>query len=133
MVPGCLKLAMLCESLEVTDPEGQTTLTLSTDSLLCAQMLVENLFLPSVNYLLEEEIVYGRERMAEKKVEKALKAAGGTLDRATLYRAVRLGGRELEEVMNALMDQDLVTMAQEHQERPQGGGKPKILYTWVGK
>lgn len=133
MVPGCLKLAMLCESLEVEKPEGLTTLTLSLESLLCAQMLVENLFLPSVNYLLEEEIVYGRERMNEKKVERALKVAGGTMDRTALIRETRLSSKEMDEVIYTLQDKGFLEVLSEHQERKQGGGNPRLIYTWIGE
>ncbi len=132
MVPGCLKLAMLCESLEVTDPEGQTTLTLSTDSLLCAQMLVENLFLPSVNYLLEEEIVYGRERMNEKKVERTLKDAGGALDRTALMQATKLSKMEMDGVLSTLEERGTVNITSLEAERPQGGGRPKNTIAWIG-
>ncbi len=133
VVPGCLKLAMICESLEVDNPEGQTTLTLSNESLQCAQMLVENLFLPSVNYLLEEEIIYGRERLNEKKVERTLKAAGSTMDRTALIREARLSSKELDEVICTLQDKGFLEVSSEHQERKQGGGKPTILYTWIGE
>ena len=96
-------------------------------------MLIESLFLPSVNYLLEEEIVYGRERMAEKKVEKALKAAGGTLDRTTLIRETRHSSRELDEAICTLQDKGFLEVSSEHREREQGGGNPRLLHTWIGE
>jgi len=133
MVPGCLKLAMLCEALEMNDPAGLKQLTLSIKSLLCAQMLVENLFLPSVNYLLEEEIVYGKERLNEKKVERVLKAAGGTMDRTALIRETRLSSKELDEAIHTLQDKACLEISSEHQERKQAGGNPRIIYTWIGE
>ena len=133
MVPGCLKLAMLCESIEVNDPAGQANLILSIESLLCAQMLVENLFLPSVNYLLEEEIIYGRERMNEKRIERALKVAGGTMDRTALIRETRLSSKELDEAICTLQDKGFLKVSSEHQERKQGGGNPRLIYIWGGE
>jgi len=132
MIPACLKMSMLIESLEIPDPSMLDHLVISSDSFKCARMFIEDIFLPSMNYLMEEEIIFSKQRHDEKLVEKTLKNAGGVLDRTGLLRESRLTSKRIDESLSSLIEKSFVKVIKEYKEREQGGGNPKTFYTWIG-
>jgi len=132
MVPGCLKLAMILESMERETPPD--TLIISQQALDCSIMITENLFLPSLVYLLENEIIFDKNIYNENQVEKAIKEApGGILDRSSLSRKMRsMKPYQLDEIIDSLIEKEIIESNKEQIKREQGGGSNKGIYQWVG-
>ena len=129
MIPACLKVAMLCESLRNTQPPEKLTLKIS--SLECAIMIVENLFLPSMAHLLENEIIFEKNHATEKKIEKILKSHKGRINRTELMRESRLSKRRLDETIENMKERGLIKETILFKERMQGGGSNQKLYSWI--
>jgi|GEM_PF-6043882 len=130
MIPGCLKLAMLLESMEKDSPPE--TLIISRRSLECSQMIVQKMFLPSLVYLMENEIIFDRNQYDEKRIEKALLEAGGFIDRTELMRTTRMNKKRLDEVMDTMIEKGDIDQTDHYHDRKQGGGNTKRVYQWVG-
>ncbi len=74
-----------------------------------------------------------RKRKSEEKVESVLRSAGGEMDRTTLMRKTRLPKHDLDEALASLGENNLVSVTSKSQERPQGGGRPIVVVSWVEK
>ncbi len=72
-------------------------------------------------------------KQGEEKVERALRSAGGEMDRTTLMRKTRLPKHDLDEALASLGENNLVSVTSKSQERPQGGGRPIVVVSWVEK
>ncbi len=70
-------------------------------------------------------------KQGEEKVERALRSAGGVLDRTALMRKTRLPKHDLDEVLALLRENGLVSVTSKSRERPQGGGRPVVAISWV--
>jgi 5S rRNA maturation endonuclease (ribonuclease M5) len=131
MVPGCLKLAMLLESLE--QDSVPKILEISIKSLECAIMIVENLFLPSLVYLLQEELIFDKNHLNEKIIEKTIKTNNGVISRSELMISTRLSKIELDRLIETMVEKEMIEIDLCHANRPQGGGNSKTFYSWIGK
>ncbi len=132
LVPGVLKLAMLLESMEVKSISWCTEITISSKTLHCAIMLIENIFLPSIRYLRYEILFSGTDLTLEKKIENALMEAGGSIARSELTRSIRSSKYALDETLFALESKNLIQTLKEDVQRDQGGGAPVTTISWVG-
>jgi len=131
MVPVCLKLSMLLESLQYETPPEK--LIISKEALNCAQMIVEDLFLPSLVYLLENEIIFDRNLYDEKRIERAIREAGGFINRSELMRTTRISKKRMDELTETMIEKGKIQVTEDYQSRSQGGGNAKKVYQWVEK
>jgi hypothetical protein len=130
MVPGCLKLCMLLQSLEHETPPEK--LIISHKVLDCSIMIVENFFLPSLVYLLENEIIFDKNIFDEKLVEKTIIEAGGVIDRKDLMRETRFSKNRLDFLIETMAEKGMIEEQEFSTERSQSGGRHKKVYTWLG-
>jgi len=128
---SCLKVAMLCETLELEGPNSMDSVVLSMKSLDCAISLTEKLFLPSIAYILKNEVIMDRIRYHEKQIENAIKELGGEIDRSTLMRTTRINSRDLDEALKNLKEKEYISIHKKQIARFQGGGNPKMVYKWI--
>ena len=132
MVASCLKLTMLCDSLEIRNPAEMDSMELTAESLNCAIALIDELFLPSIGYLIGNEIITNRVQYNENLIEKSIKKAGGRINRSFLLRDTRLTARDLNEAIDNLREKEYLIVERGHTSRPQGGGNPTTIYIWLG-
>ena len=132
MVPSCLKLAMLCESFGLKDPQG-STITLSDESLSCAISMINEQFLPSMAYLLENEVLMSSVLYNQKRIEKELKSNGGKMGHSKLLRKLRITSRDLGEAIENRIEKQLIRIDLTGSPRPQGGGNAGKIYHWIDK
>jgi len=129
LVPGCLKIAMILQSLEIENPEGMTELELKSNCLECAQMLVENVFLPSMSYLFDNKIVMTLDEMNEEVVLSIIRKSGGTINRSKLRKKSRFPKDVLDDVIKSLSQKYKITISEQKIDRKQSGGSPITFYT----
>jgi hypothetical protein len=123
---------MLCDSLEIKNPSEIMSLELTNESLNCAIAMIEEVFLPSMGYLLKNEIIMSKIDYDCRKVEKIMKEAGGKILRADLIRKTHLIATELNKAIFNLTEKECVEEKQEYRTRPQGGGNQRKIYIWIG-
>ena len=128
MVPGALKIAMILQTLEIPDPVEVEKLELSLEILECAQILMEDVFLPSMNYLYDDKIVLTEAEYVESRILSIIKSMGGRIDRSTLRKRSRIDSRILDPILKSMVSRYIIVEEIEHSSRPQGGGNPKTYY-----
>ena len=132
MVPSCLKLAMLCESFGIKDPQG-STITLSDESLSCAISMINEQFLPSMAYLLENEVLMSNVLYNQKLIEKEIKSNGGKMGHSALLKATGLKAKDFNEAIDNLIQKQQIDAEKVPVQRPQGGGNAGKFYHWIDK
>lgn len=121
-----LKFAMLNE-LTIS-----RELTISFDSMERAISLVEWLK-GSLYTLVEDELAFGRYEQNEKQILRHLKKET-EMSRVDILRKTRLQvDKEFNPAMNTLIAKGLVEPVPQERERVQGGGRPRIVYRYLGK
>ena len=128
MIPGRIKIAMLLESLEIENPDGMKEIVLTKDTLECARMLIEDLFLPSMYYLFDNKVVFTVFELVEARIIKILESEGGWVDRSTLRKKSRIESKILGETLQSMEYREIIEKKVEASNRDQGGGNPKTYY-----
>jgi 5S rRNA maturation endonuclease (ribonuclease M5) len=131
MIPGCLKLAILLESLECDSIPKE--LIISRATIDCAIMIVEDIFFPSMIYLLQEELIFDKNHYNEKKIKRTVISKGGAISRSELMISTRLSKIELDRLIETMVEKEMIEIDLCHANRPQGGGNSKTFYSWIGK
>jgi len=131
LVPACLKLAMLCESFETKDPNDLTLFEISEASLSCAISMIEELFFPSIAYLLKYEVVMSKVQYNQKRIEKELKSNSGSMKHSALLKKIRIKPKDLKEAIENLHQNQYIKIQTADSLRPQGGGNASTLYKWI--
>ena len=129
MVPGALKVAMILQTLEIPDPEGIEELVLTLETIECAQMLMEDVFLPSMSYLFNNKVIVSYEELNENKILDILISSKGKADRSTLRKKSRLSSDILDKTLASMEYKGMIEKEIIHAKREQGGGNPKTVYS----
>ena len=132
MVTGCLKVAMILQSLEIRDPSVVDQIVLQPETLKCAQMFMEAVFLPSMSVLYENEIVMTENRRNEVKIHSILSTAPEhSLERTKLRKRSGLRPKMFDKIIESMIYSGQIEESIEKVKRSQGGGRNKTVYTLI--
>jgi hypothetical protein len=131
LAPSCIKLAMLIETFELEDPEDETEISISGDSIRSAISIINHLIFPSIVYLLENHLVFNFPQKRLKDLEKILQNSWDPMTTTELRNKVSSNNRQyLQDDIKKLVDEGKVECTTNDPDRPQGGGKSSKYYSW---